>query len=485
MAESKETFLSRFSVKKGWKELTDKQFRPLYKRILLLTGPAFVELLLTSLFGMVDMVMVGNLDATTSGDISSVGITNQPFFLLISFFAAVNVGTTTLVAWRVGSGKSKEASGILSQSLLINTVLSIILGAVGILFAAPVMNFMSSDARVATQAAEYFQIICAGLPFMAINLAVTAALRGAGQTKIPMFYNLIANAANVFMNYVLIFGHFGFPRMGVAGAALATTISRVMSCVMALLYVFLSKNSAVRLGFKNYWKPKLETVKLLFSIGLPSSLEQLALQSGLLLFQYIVARLGNDTYDAHQIAISVNSLAFSVSNAFSVSTTTMVGQAVGADDYGLAEQYVRFTRRIARIITFTMAIFLVIFARQICGIYTKVPAVIDLAMPAFFIMALVQFVQSSQMCTAGALRGAGDTMYPFYSSLFGIWVLRLPLALLLCYLLEPYGLGLLGAWGSFFADQCLRNVIIKRRFTKGKWKTIKAKKESKRLAMAD
>ena len=484
-------FISRNNPAKAVREMTGKELRPLYRSILLMAFPAFVELFLSSLYGMVNMVMVGRLDAGEPGNISAVGITTQPFFLLISFFAAVNIGTTTLVAWRIGAGENKEAPAILRQSLMVNVVLALLLGALGITVAPMVMAFMAADVEIARKGTEYFRIICLSLPFMAINQAITAALRGAGQTKIPMYYNLVANGLNVVFGYILIFGVFSFipdSLTGVTGAAIAAALARVVSAIIPLCYVLFNKNSVLRIKFLSSWKPRLDIIKLLLSIGFPSSLEQLALQGGLLLFHRVVNTLGAAAYDAHQIAISINGLAFSVSMAFSVTSTTLTGQAVGNGDYTRAELSTRHTARVARLATFVIAMFILIFARPLIGLYTDFPEVIEYAMPVFIFIALIQYIQSVQMCRAGSLRGAGDTMFPFYSSMLGIWLMRVPLAYLFIWLLGPNGpwglnYGLVGAWLSFFFDQSVRNMIVKWRFEKGKWKTIKDKKDRKRALL--
>jgi len=472
--------------------MTGEEFKPMYRSIMLMAFPAFVELFLSSLYGMVNMIMVGNLDAEGAGNISAVGITNQPFFILISFFAAVNIGTTTLVAWRIGEGRRKEASDVLRQSLLVNVFLAVILGAVGVLVAPNVMAFMAGTAdydaiRMAELATDYFRIICISIPFLAINQAITAALRGAGQTKIPMYYNLFANGLNVVLGYIFIFGHFGVPEhlQGVRGAAIATTLSRFVSALIPLCYVFFSKRATIRLKLRGSWLPKANIIKLLMSIGFPASLEQLFLQSGLLLFQRAVNTLGAATFDAHQIAISINGMAFSVSMAFSITATTLCGQAVGQGDTALAELRTRHIARLARLSTFVVAISVFVFRGPLIGLYTSNEDVIRAALPVFALIAAIQYIQSVQMCRAGALRGAGDTMFPFYSSLLGIWLLRVPLAYLFIWLLGehgPWGLsfGLMGAWASFFFDQSLRNLIIKIRFDRGKWKGIKEKKDRKR-----
>jgi putative MATE family efflux protein len=478
----------KINLIKIFREMTGKENRPLYRSILLMAFPAFVELFLSSLYGMVNMIMVGRLDAYGAGNISAVGITNQPFFLLISFFAAINIGTTTLVAWRIGEGRRDEAPVILRQSLLINVTMSILLAALGIAVAPAVMDFMAGhEVEVARMGTEFFRIICLSLPFMAVNQAITAALRGAGQTKIPMYYNLVANALNVVFGYILIFGHLGVPEevTGVRGAAIAATLARVVSAVIPLCYVFLNKNSAIRIKLRSSWKPRADIMRLLLSIGFPSSLEQMVLQGGLLLFHRAVNILGAATYDAHQIAISINGMAFSVSMAFSITATTMVGQAAGQGDYGLAERTTRHIARVARLSTFTVAALIFAFAEPLIRLYTSNDEVVRLALPVFAMIAAIQFIQSVQMCRAGALRGSGDTMFPFYSSLAGIWLLRVPLAYLFIWLLGPDGpwglnFGLIGAWLSFFFDQSARNLIVKRRFDRGKWKEIKERKDRKK-----
>lgn len=448
----------------------------MYKPILRMTGPAFVELFLASLYGMVNMVMVGRLDAAQPGNISAVGITNQPFFLLISFFAAVNIGTTTLVAWKVGAGQGRQASGVLRQSLLINLGLSVALGALGYWAAPFVMRFMATDAFVVENATAFFRVLCLGLPFMAINMAITAALRGAGQTKIPMYYNLLANIVNVPLAFGLIFGNFGLPAMGIVGAAVATNAARLISAVVPLCYIVLNRHSPIRVKLRGSWRLKRDDIAVLMRIGAPSSLEQIALQGGLMLFHRVVNMLGTETYDAHQIAITINGMAFAVSQAFSITATALVGQAVGVGDFDKARQTVKYTARAARVAAFAVALILIAFARPLVALFTDNQSVAALTIPIFFLIAAVQYIQSVQMCRAGALRGAGDTMYPFYSSLIGIWLLRLPLAYLFAWQLGPHGLGLVGAWLSFFFDQIVRNIVVKRRFNGNKWEMIRMKR---------
>ena len=456
-----------------------KQDSITYKRIFNLTWPAFIELLLASMFGLVDTAMVGRLSPAA---ISGVGITNQPINLLIAIFAAVNVGTTTLVSWSVGAGDKKRSAFVARQAILLNFVMSIVMMLIGLWGAPSIMAFMSKDEIAVGHGVVYMRLICYSLPFQAVTMSITAAMRGCGQTRIPMFYNVSANFIDIFLNYGMIYGKFGFPAMGVAGAALSTTIVRIGACVAAVCILIFWKDSPVRLKLRESWLPCFRTIKDLFAIGLPAAGEQFVIQSGLMMYARIITSLGTNAHAAHQTAASINGLAWSISQAFSVCTSALVGQSVGANDYEQARKYTLFTRRLARVFTAVVAVLFIIFAEPMVSLFTPDKEVIRLAVPIFWIVAIVQFIQSQMMCTAGALRGAGDTMYPLYSSILGIWIFRIALAYIF---VNWFHWGLNGAWFSFLIDQFIRGLFIGKRFNSNKWMEMKAKKERKRQAVDD
>jgi len=444
-----------------------------YKKIFGMTWPAFIELFLASMFGVVDFAMVGHLKDTAA--MSGIGITSQPFNLLIAVLAAINVGTTTLVSWSFGAGQRKRMSFVARQAVLFSCVMGLGLMAVGLLGNRPIMGFMSPDANAVEYGVVYMRIMCWGLPFQAVTMCINAALRGCGQTRIPMFYNVGANLVDVFLNYVMVYGKFGFPAMGVAGAALSTSIVRAMACVAAVAILIFWKNSPVHLRVRESWKPDWKTIKEMISIGLPAAGEQIVLQTGLMMYQKIIAGLGTAEHAAHQVACHINGLAWSISQAFSVCTNALVGHCIGADDPDTAVRYTIFSRRMARLATGVAAVLFVIFAGPMVSIFAPVQEVIDIAIPVIWIVAIVQYVQSALMCTAGALRGAGDTMYPLYASLLGVWVFRIAIAYFLAVVM---GWGLVGAWCAFVIDQVVRGVFIKRRFDSGKWRDLKKKKHA-------
>lgn len=431
--------------------------------------PALVELVMSTMFGMVDMMMVGRVSAA---GIAAIGLTNQPFMLLLAVFAAVNVGTTTLVAWKIGAQKPEEARQVTRQILVLNAVLGLVMSVVGVLLARPVVIFMGANEDTLELATRYFQIVAGGLVFQAIAMGVTASLRGAGETRIPMLYNVGSNLLNVFGNYVLIYGKLGLPALGVAGAALSTSIARFLACLAALYVVYYSGKSIITLTVRGSYRLDLDVIKKVFGIGLPAAVEQFVLQSGLMMFARIVSGLGTETFAAHQIGLNISGLTWSPSMAFGVASTALVGQSLGANEPEKAEKYAYAVHNMAMWVACFMGVVFILFSHPLARLYTSELAVAAMAGMVLKILALAQPGQSTQLTLASALRGAGDTMYPLYASLFGIWGFRVVVAHLF---VNIFNWGLVGAWVSLVLDQYARAAVVYWRFRTGKWKNVKSR----------
>jgi len=436
-----------------------------------ITWPAFIELVMSTLFGMVDMIMVGQLSPAA---ITAVGLTNQPFMLLLAVFSAVNVGTTTLVAWNIGAGDTEKAASVTRQILVVNIILGIIISALGVIFAPNVVLFMGAEADVVQDATAYFQIVCAGLVFQAVSLGVTASLRGAGETKLPMLYNIGSNLFNVFGNYVLIYGKLGFPKWGVSGAAVSTTLSRAIACAIGLFILFGTRHSAISLRRRNKYRFDWNIIKKVFSIGLPAAFEQFVIQSGLMMFARTVSGLGTLGFAAHQIGLNISGLAFSPSMAFGIAATTLVGQSLGANEEEKAHKYADIVHHMALTVACVVGFLFILFSHPIARLYTQDLAVAAMAGTVLKILALAQPGQSTQLSLAGALRGAGDTMFPLYASIFGIWIFRVVVAYIF---VTVFKWGLVGAWVALVLDQYTRAAVVFLRFRSGKWKHVKARSQ--------
>lgn len=438
----------------------------LQQRIMKLAGPTLAEQFLVSAVGIADMIMVGKIGPAA---IAAVGLTNQPIMFLHSALMALNVGTTALVARLIGARQPERASAAAKQTLAVALVLGILLAMVAVLFAAPILKIMGAGPDVMENGVGYFKVVGAGILFGAMAMNMTASLRGAGDTKSAMKINIIANLFNVVGNYLLINGVFGFPRLGVVGAGVATTLSRVLAFAM-FLRVIVSGKKIIRPDFTTRYALDWELLRRAFKVGIPAAIEQFVLRAGMLVFTTVVSGLGTVTFAAHQVGMNIMSISFMPGMAFSVAATTLVGQNLGAERPEEAEISAAETRRIGMMVGMGAAVLFFFLGRQIAGFYSTDPGVIGQTALILRLYALVQPAQSTAFILSGALRGAGDTTWVLYANTLGTWVGRVIIGMAL---VRWFGLGLLGAWIAMGIDQLGRSFLISSRFKSGHWKTQK------------
>lgn len=435
------------------------------RRVADLSWPALIEMMLVSFVGVADMIMVGRLGPAA---IAAVGLSNQPVFFTLAVFQALNVGTTALVARFIGARDNSEANRVAEQSFLVTLLIGILLSTISYLATPWIIRAMGAEPDAEPLGIAYLQIVSLGLVFTAVSMCLASALRGAGNTKTPMKVNIMTNLINCAGNYVLIYGKLGLPAYGVAGAAMATTLSRVVACI-AFLCVVLSKDSQIRLGAVRSYRVRLDLLQRMLQIGFPSAIEQFILRGGQLTYVRIVAGLGTVVLASHQIGMNILSLSFMPGMAFSIAATTLVGQELGAGRPAVAEKSAAETRRMGMIVSGTMAAILFFGGARIASLYTSDPVVIKQAAMVLRVIGLVQPAQSTQFILAGGLRGAGDTKWPLYSTFIGVWGVRVLMGYIFVTVLH---LGLLGAWMGMALDQLIRSFVIYTRFRKGDWKTV-------------
>lgn len=330
------------------------------------------------------------------------------------------------------------------------------------------MIFMGAEWDTVYYGISYFKIIMFGLIFQSISFALSAVLRGIGETKVPMKVNLTVNFLNVIGNAVLIYGLFGVPALGVAGAAISTVGAQFLSALILSLYVMKGK-SKIPFTFKKRFKFDQAVISNFIKIGVPASLEQMVLRVGLIIFARIVASLGTVVFAAHQIGLSILGLSFHPGSAFGIAASALISRSLGEKELDKAQFYAKETRRMGSMISTFMAILFFLFSEQLVGLYTRDPEIIKNASTILKIIAFVQPFQSLQLILAGGLRGAGDTIWPLFATLLSLLCIRTSLAYLLVKVLH-YGLP--GAWVAVFIDQLVRWLIIYLRFLSGKWKHI-------------
>lgn len=438
-----------------------------YKEVVNISAPSVADAVLVALISMVDTIMVSGLG---SGAIAAVGITGQPRMIILSIFMALNVGLTSVIARRKGQNNQKGANSILSQILTICTGLSIVIAMLGAIFAKPLLIFAGANEEILGSAVAYFKILMIGIPFNVITFCINGAQRGCGNTKISMKINIVSNLVNMVMNYFLIAGNFGFPALGVRGAAIATSIGNFVGFIMAMISLTSKKESFLAININQLFKFNLKSLKSVFSIGISAGVEQIFFRIGFFLYIKVIASLGTTALATHNICANLANLSFAFYDGLSMATASLFGQAMGKERNDLSQLYVNVSIRIGFVISCCIIIVFATFGRNIIGLFSKENVVLNLGYIILLEIAATQPVQSSQYIYSSALRSAGDTKYTAFVTMISVGILRPLEAYVLCY---PLGLGLAGVWMSYFIDQGMRYLFCRHRFQLGSWKKIR------------
>lgn len=435
------------------------------RQVMRLAWPVVAEQLMQTLTQMIDMIMVGQLGASA---VAAVGLANQPLNIAQGVFMGLGVGATALVARFIGAGDRRSAEDVAAQSVTIAAILSTIMAIVAFWLADGIVVFMGAEPDVVGLGTSYLRYIIPGLAVLMVNVAMGAAVRGAGDTRTPMIANVIINVINTFGNWLLIYGNLGFPAMGVNGAGLATTLSRIAGTAF-LFVAMVTGRTPIRLFPSKLLRFDTSLIKRIVNIGLPAAGERVLLSSALTLYVKIVAGLGTVAYAAHAISINVESLSFMPGFGFAVAATTMVGQNLGARRPDLAEKYGWEALRIGVMVAAVGGLVLFLFPAPLMRLYVDDPQIIHYGTITLRVMAFGQIPMIAGFIMAGALRGAGDTRAMLYLTGFCVWGIRLVSA----YVFVNYlNLGLFGAWLAMLFDQTVRGTVSTLRFKSGRWKEI-------------
>ena len=442
------------------------QGKEIFKKTIKIAWPAVTESVLVFLVGMIDMMMVGTLGKEA---IAAVGLTTQPKFIALALFMSLNIAISAIVAHRRGQKDKDGAQRVLVQALVIVVCLAVIISTLCLVFADSILQLAGTQSDTHGLATSYFKIIITGLIFQVIMLVINAAQRGAGNTKISMRTNIVANLVNVVLNYLLIGGNLGFPKLGIAGAAIATVIGIIVGCGMSIFSV-LKKNSFLTLRGVRKIKFDKETISSIVSLGSSTLTEQVFMRIGFLLYSLIIANLGTDSFAAHQIAINVLSLSFAFGDGLGSASVALVGQSLGAKRKDLARIYTRATIRIGVLLTIGISAFYFTLGRFMYSLYTNDALVLELCMQLLPISVATVFFQVPQVIYGGCLRGAGDAKYMALISMINLAIVRPAMSWALCY---PVGLGVIGAWIGLFIDQIMRMAFATVRMRGDKWMSHK------------
>jgi putative MATE family efflux protein len=333
--------------------------------------------------------------------------------------------------------------------------------------ARPAVALLGAPEDVIELSVSYLRVVASIFFFSTLMFIGNASLRGAGDTRTPLYVMLVVNALNIVVAWTAINGPFGLPKLGVVGSALGAATGRTVGGILVIA-LLLKGRAGIQLRLSSL-RPDWDLIRRILRVGLPTGAEQMLFRTGHMFFARILAELGTMAYAANQVAINVLSLSFMPGFGFAVAATTLVGQSLGADDPDGAEQLAYTAYRLGATLMTAVGLFIVLFPAQLMGAFTDESQVVALGTMPLQVVGLAQPILAAVMIFPGGLRGAGDTRFPMAINGTCIWLIRLPLAYLLALTL---GWGLTGAWAAMALDFTLRAILNLLRFRSGRWKAV-------------
>ena len=412
----------------------DKEY---YKAILTIGVPVLIQNLISIGLNLLDTLMVGKLGEE---ELAAVGSANQVYFILTIICFGLFSGAAIFMSQYIGLGKIKEIRRILGMSYMTGAVTAVIFVA-GTWLAAPyLIAVFDSSPEVVSPGTGYLRIACFSYLFSCVSLSVSFGSRSINRLRVPTLINASALAINALLNYILIFGHFGMPRLGVRGAAYATTAARIFECAALILYIYTTKDHPFRARPRELFSFNFSEYRAVMKKTLPVIIHEGAWAFSIAALFAIYGKLGTQSLAVAQVANSVHEFLQSLNLGINNTCAVIVGNSLGQSKLAQAETRAAVSIRITWILNIFTFAFLILIRGPIAAFYDFGPSTTRLLYHVFLAFAITTFPKSvTYLITGGVLRAGGDTLYAmivdcvFYVFIqlglaaLGVFVLKLPL----------------------------------------------------------
>lgn len=438
------------------------------RAIVLLAIPMILELALESVFALVDMAFVSRLPNAKNA-LATVGLTETIMSLIYTIGIGISMGTTAIIARRVGEKNYSDAAHSSAQAILIGLFISVIISVFGIVFSKPILGLLNASAEVVESGYGFMQIQFLSAPSIILLFLINGIFRGAGNASMAMWSLWIASGMNIILCPLLIWGIGSFEGFGLTGAALATAIGRTSGVCFQMFHLY-KQNNILKLN-KNHFLVDSKLIKAILEISWPATL-QFFLQSGSWIFMtYLVSRTGGtEASAAYQIAI--RNIVFFILPAWGISNAaaTLVGQNLGAQQAERAEKSAILTMKYNIFFMAFVTVIFTFFSNQIISLFSSEKEIIVIGSKALEYIGYGYIFYGIGMVMIQALNGAGDTTTPTWLNLIAFWLIQIPLA---WFLAEYLSYGPTGVFVAVPLSETILAIMAWYFFKKGKWKTVK------------
>ncbi|HRF93078.1 MAG: MATE family efflux transporter [Bacteroides sp.] len=431
------------------------------RRLFKLAAPIFIETLLIMMLGAVDVIM---LSRHSDNSVAAVGVVNQIIVLTFLIFEVINLGTSVLCSQYLGAKMHKNVVQVVGVSLLMNLVVGVSVSLFLFGMNETILQWMGLTPELMKDGTDYMRIVGAFAFFQAISLTLSASLRSANKAIYPMMVTVVVNILNIIGNYTLIFGEFGFPEMGVEGAAISTAFSRGVSMVILFIILF---RKHIRKFPLAYFRPfPFKELKNLLKVGLPSAGEQLSYSSSQVVITYFINVLGTEALAARTYSVNIIMFSFLFCIAIAQGGAICIGHLIGEKRPHAAFLLGKYVMKKSVLITVCLSLITALMGPFIFGWLTTNEQIIRMGVTILAIDVILEIGRPINIFATNALRAAGDVNYPFYLGLVVMWSVAVGCGYLFGI---HWGWGLAGMWVAFLLDENIRGIVFVRRWYGMKW----------------
>ncbi|OOM09281.1 MATE family efflux transporter [Clostridium saccharobutylicum] len=436
------------------------------KNVLKLAIPIMVEQTFVMLLGVCNTMMAGHISEEA---VSAIGMVDSINNLFISFFAALSVGATVVVAQQIGQEELKKANETAKQAIVSGIIVSTIITLFLWIFRVPVINFLygSAEELVKSNAKFYLEFTLFTYPFIAIEQIANGILRGCGDTKTPMYITMFMNVINIILGYILIYGIgiLNIPSFGIMGASLAIAIARVIGTII-ISFVLFRGSRIIQIKRFIPFTFNIKIQKDIFNIGIPAGMEQVIFNAGKLIVQVFIVTMGTASIASNAIGMSIAQIINVPGNALGLAATTLVGQYVGRNDIKGAKSTLIYLVKFATVCLVSVGLLFIPIAGWLASLYTKDSQVINLTSKLIISNSIALTVWPISFVLSAGLKGAGDTRYTMMTAFIGMWLFRIAVGYFVGIVCK---VGVLGVWIGMYSDWTIRGIMYCFRLNGDKW----------------
>ncbi|MCM5529967.1 MATE family efflux transporter [Parasegetibacter sp. NRK P23] len=457
--------LLKQALKGGETDYTQGSIR---KAVLLLAIPMMLEMIMESVFALVDLYFVGHLE-DSSAAIQTVGLTESVLTIMYSIAIGMSMAATAVVARRIGEKNPEAAAHAGAQAIVIATVVTAALSLTGVFFAKELLLLMGASAETAEKGTTFVRIMMGSSIVIMLLFLINGIFRGAGNAAIAMKSLWIANGCNILLCPLFINGWGPVPAFGLTGAAMATALGRGIGVTYQLYHLFSGKHS---LKIKpSHWNIDLPLMRSLVGIATPGIFQFVIASCSWIFLAQLVATTGGEAGSSgYQTAIRLMMFFMLPAWGLSNAASTLVGQNLGANQVQRAHDSVMKTVKYNAIFMLLVTLAFFFLGNWMVSFFTTDPEVIDVAQRAMRIISLAFVFYGIGMVMINTFNGAGDTWTPTYINLAGFWLFQIPLA---WYLAKQLSMGPTGVFVAIPIAETAITIAGFILFKKGKWKKVK------------